>query len=112
MPTKSLGIGIETFDKRRLMGLLQMVAFLIYSVATRHIDASAAIRVDHSIKLGGEVLGWPVYTASVILVGNLEGLLRGEWKGSDRRTFILLAAGLWLLVAASSVVVGLGSYLA
>jgi L-rhamnose-H+ transport protein len=95
-----------------LMGLLQMAAFLIYSVATSHIDASAAGHVGESIKLGGEVLGWPVYTASVILVGNLEGLLRGEWKGSDRRTFILLAAGLLLLVAASSVVVGLGSYLA
>jgi L-rhamnose-H+ transport protein len=94
-----------------LMGLLQMVAFLIYSVAASHID-SAAIRVDDSIKLGGEVIGWPVYTASVILVGNLEGLLRGEWRGSDRRTYVLLAAGLLLLVAASSVVVALGSYLA
>jgi L-rhamnose-H+ transport protein len=94
-----------------LMGLLQMAAFLIYSVATSHIDASSSSHVG-SIKLGGEVLGWPVYTASVILVGNLEGLLRGEWKGSDRRTYILLAAGLLLLVAASSVVVGLGSYLA
>jgi hypothetical protein len=38
--------------------------------------------------------------------------LRGEWNGSDSRTFALLAAGLMLLVAASSVVVGLGSYLA
>jgi L-rhamnose-H+ transport protein len=95
-----------------LMGLLQMAAFLIYSVATSHMDAGAASRVGESIKLGGEVLGWPVYTASVILVGNIEGLLRGEWNGSDRRTFILLAAGLLLLVAASSVVVGLGSYLA
>jgi L-rhamnose-H+ transport protein len=95
-----------------LMGLLQMAAFLIYSVATTHIDASAASRAAGSINLGGEVIGWPVYTASVILVGNLEGLLRGEWRGSDRRTFILLAAGLMLLVAASSVVVGLGSYFA
>jgi L-rhamnose-H+ transport protein len=95
-----------------LMGLLQMSAFLIYSVATSHIDKSGASMLDQSVKLGGEVVGWPVYTASVILVGNLEGLLRGEWNGSDSRTFALLAAGLMLLVAASSVVVGLGSYLA
>jgi L-rhamnose-H+ transport protein len=85
------------------MGVLQMAAFLIYSVA--------ASRIDYSTKLGGAVLAWPVYTASVILVGNLEGLLRGEWKGSDRRTFVLLAGGLALLLAASSIVVGLGSYL-
>jgi L-rhamnose-H+ transport protein len=91
-----------------LMGALQMAAFLIYSVATTKIDA---IHLDKTTKLGGEVLGWPVYTASVILVGNLEGLLRGEWRGSDRRTFVLLGLGLLLLVAASSVVVGLGSYL-
>ena len=87
-----------------MMGLLQMAAFLLYSVA--------ATRIDRSTSLGGAVLGWPVYTASVILVGNLEGLLRGEWRGSDRRTFILLAAGLALLLVASTVVVGLGSYLA
>ena len=87
-----------------LMGLLQMAAFFIYAVATTRIDASAA---GQSTELSGEVVGWPVYTASVILFGNLEGLLRGEWKGSDRRTYALLAAGLLLLVAATSVVVGL-----
>jgi L-rhamnose-H+ transport protein len=87
-----------------LMGLLQMAAFLVYSIA--------ASRIDRSTILGGAVLGWPVYTACMILVGSLESVLRGEWRGSDRRTFILLAAGLALLVVASSVVAGLGSYLA
>jgi L-rhamnose-H+ transport protein len=86
-----------------MMGLLQMAAFLIYSIA--------ASRIDSSTKLGGAVIGWPVYTVCVILVGNLEGLLRGEWKGSDRPTFTLLAAGLALLLSASAVIVGLGSYL-
>jgi L-rhamnose-H+ transport protein len=87
-----------------LMGLLQMAAFLVYSVA--------ASRIDLSTKLGGAVLAWPVYTVCVILIGNLEGLLRGEWKGSDRRTFTLLGAGLGLLLVSSAVVVALGSYLA
>ncbi|MEX2309430.1 MAG: L-rhamnose/proton symporter RhaT [Pirellulales bacterium] len=94
-----------------LMGLLQMSAFLIYLKATSYIDASAASATGASKHLGGEVLGWPVYTASMILVGNLEGLMRGEWKGSDRRTLLLLALGLMLLAAASSVVAGFGSYL-
>jgi hypothetical protein len=93
------------------MGLLQMTAFVIYSVATSHIDASPASHIGAATKLSGEVLAWPVYTASLILVGNIEGLLRGEWKGADCRTFTLLAAGLMLLVAASSVVAGLGGYL-
>lgn len=86
-----------------LMGLLQMAAFLIYSMAVSHLDRST--------KLGGAVLAWPVYTACMIAVGNLEGLLRGEWKGSDRRTLILLAVGLGLLLVSSTVVVGFGSYL-
>jgi L-rhamnose-H+ transport protein len=86
-----------------IMGLLQTAGFLIYSVATSEIEGKST--------LPGVVLVWPIYTASMLLIGNLEGLLRGEWKGSDRQTFILLAAGLALLVVASSVVVGLGSYL-
>jgi L-rhamnose-H+ transport protein len=86
------------------MGLLQMMGFLIYTVA--------ASRIDKSTELGGTVLGWPVYTAVVILVGNLEGLIRGEWRGSDRRTFALLFGGLAALIIASAMVAGLGAYLA
>ena len=77
-----------------IMGLLQTAGFLIYSVATSKIEGKST--------LPGVVLVWPIYTASMLLIGNLEGLLRGEWKGSDRRTYILLAAGLVLLVVASS----------
>lgn len=86
------------------MGMLQTTGFLIYTVA--------ANRIDKSTELGGTVLGWPVYTAAVILVGNLEGLFRGEWKGSDRRTYALLFGGLVVLIVSSTVVVGLGGYLA
>lgn len=85
------------------MGLLQMTGFLAYTIA--------ASRIDKASELGGTVLGWPVYTASIIFTGNLEGLLRGEWRGSDRRTFVLLFIGLALLIVASAVMVGLASYL-
>jgi len=87
-----------------LMGLLQTAGFLIYSVAASKIEASKS-------SLPAVVLVWPIYTASMLLIGNLEGLLRGEWKGSGLRTYILLGVGLVLLVSASVVVVGLGSYL-
>jgi L-rhamnose-H+ transport protein len=86
-----------------LMGILQTSAFFIYTIAASGVDKASA--------LGGTVLAWPVYTASVILVGNVEGLLRGEWHGSDRTTRLLLGAGLILLVLSSAVVVSVGSYL-
>ena len=86
-----------------VMGLLQMSAFLIYTIG--------ASRIDKFTELGGTVLGWPVYTALAILTGNFEGLLRGEWRHSDRRTFMLLYLGLGLLTISSAVVVGLCSYL-
>lgn len=85
------------------MGLLQMTGFLAYTIA--------ASRIDKSTQLGGTVIAWPVYTASVIFTGNLEGILRGEWRGSDRRTFMLLFMGLSVLIVSSGVVVGLGTYL-
>ena len=86
-----------------MMGLLQMAGFIAYTIA--------ASRIDKSTELGGTVLGWPVYTAATILAGNLESLLRGEWHGSDRGTFVLLCAGLAVLVISSAAVVGLGSFL-
>jgi L-rhamnose-H+ transport protein len=86
-----------------LMGFLQMAAFLTYSVAASYLDKATP--------LGGPVLGWPVYTASMIIVGNLVALLRGEWKGSDRITFSLLGTGLAILVAATVFITRLGGKL-
>lgn len=85
------------------MGFLQLAGFVTMTVAASHMDSITS--------LSGTIIGWPVYTACVVLVGNIEGLLRGEWRGSDRSTFLLLAIGLSLVVIASAVVVGLGSYL-
>jgi len=86
-----------------MMGLLQMTGFLVYTIAVA--------RIDKSTDLGGTVLGWPVYTASVIFIGNLEGLLRGEWSGSDRKTFVLLFGGLTLIIASTTIIVGLAGYM-
>ena len=86
-----------------LMGLLQTAGFLILMVA--------ASKIEGKTSLPAVVLAWVIYMASMLVIGNLEGLLRGEWRGSERRTYLLLAIGLVLLVGASVVVVGLGSYL-
>jgi L-rhamnose-H+ transport protein len=94
-----------------LMGALQMSAFLIYSIAASRLDHSlASSQSEGSVKLS-VVLGWPVYTASMIVVGNVIGLLRGEWRGSDRLTFFLLGTGLAILVVATIIITRLGGKL-
>ena len=47
---------------------------------------------------------------SIILFANLWGIALREWKGTSTKTRVLVACGLFLLVA-STVVVGYGSYL-
>jgi L-rhamnose-H+ transport protein len=86
-----------------LMGSFQTASFLIYSVAANGLD--------DLVNLGGAVLGWPVYAASMIIVGNVIGLLRGEWKGSDRITYLLLGIGLAVLVVATIIVTRIGGKL-
>ncbi|WP_263377621.1 L-rhamnose/proton symporter RhaT [Granulicella paludicola] len=53
---------------------------------------------------------WTLHMASIILFANLWGIALKEWRGTSKRTRVLVACGLILLVT-SSVVVGLGSYL-
>ena len=55
----------------------------------------------------------PHFKRGHILVARpAEWEMHGEWRGSDRRTFILLSTGLTLLLISSTVAVGLGGYLA
>jgi L-rhamnose-H+ transport protein len=53
---------------------------------------------------------WTLHMASIILFANLWGIVLKEWKGTSRKTKTLVACGLLLLVA-STVVIGWGSYL-
>jgi L-rhamnose-H+ transport protein len=53
---------------------------------------------------------WTLHMASIIIFATLWGLVLKEWKGTSRRTKLLVAAGLFLLVS-STVVVGYGNYL-
>jgi L-rhamnose-H+ transport protein len=43
-------------------------------------------------------IGWAVLMASQILFSQLLGLYLGEWKGTGRKTRILLGSGLLLLI--------------
>jgi L-rhamnose-H+ transport protein len=53
---------------------------------------------------------WTLHMASIIIFATLWGLALKEWKGTSRRTKMLVACGLFLLVG-STVVVGYGNYL-
>jgi L-rhamnose-H+ transport protein len=69
-----------------LMGSAQQSAFLIYGVATVYMGSI------------GPVVGWPVYMAMIILTANFWGWIRGEWRGSDQRTYLYLFCGIVLIV--------------
>ncbi len=54
--------------------------------------------------------GWTLHMASIIIFATLWGVVLHEWKGSSKRTHILIGVGLAVLVA-STVIVGWGNYL-
>ncbi|MGA3286988.1 MAG: L-rhamnose/proton symporter RhaT [Bacteroidota bacterium] len=56
-------------------------------------------------------VGWALLMACQILFGSIIGILLGEWKGTSRKTKIILTAGLLLLVL-TSVLSGYGGKLA
>jgi L-rhamnose-H+ transport protein len=53
---------------------------------------------------------WTLHMASIIIFATLWGLALKEWRGTSRKTRILVGTGLALLVA-STIVVGYGNYL-
>jgi L-rhamnose-H+ transport protein len=53
---------------------------------------------------------WTLHMASIIIFATLWGLFLKEWRGTSRRTKLLVASGLLLLIS-STVVVGYGNYL-
>jgi L-rhamnose-H+ transport protein len=53
---------------------------------------------------------WTIHMAFIIVFSNLWGLWFLEWKGTSRRTHLLIRAGIAILII-STTVVGLGNYL-
>ena len=54
--------------------------------------------------------GWTLHMASIIIFATLWGVALHEWKGSSKRTHVIIAVGLAVLVS-STVIVGYGNYL-
>jgi len=53
---------------------------------------------------------WTLHMASIIIFSTLWGIALHEWKGTSKRTHLLIAVGLIVLIG-STVIVGYGNYL-
>jgi L-rhamnose-H+ transport protein len=79
-------------------GVIWYLQFFFYGMATTKMGA-----YDFS--------SWTIHMAFIIVFSNVWGLLYREWKGSRPKTLTILSVGIAVLVL-STVVVGLGNYLA
>jgi len=57
-----------------------------------------------------EFSSWTLHMASIIIFSTLWGVVLREWKGTSKRTHVLIGLGLAVLIA-STIVVGYGNYL-
>ncbi|MBI2425597.1 MAG: L-rhamnose/proton symporter RhaT [Candidatus Hydrogenedentes bacterium] len=81
-----------------LAGGTWYLQFFFYGMATTRMGA-----YDFS--------SWTIHMAFIIAFSNVWGLLFGEWQGTRRQTIVIVSAGIVILVL-STVVVGVGNYLA
>jgi L-rhamnose-H+ transport protein len=78
-------------------GILWYLQFFFYSMGQANMG-----RFDFS--------SWTLHMASIIIFATLWGIGLREWRGTSRRTQVLVSFGLFLLIA-STVVVGYGNYM-
>lgn len=53
---------------------------------------------------------WSLHMASIIIFSTLWGIVLHEWQGVSKRTHVLIAIGLFILIV-STVIIGYGNYL-
>jgi L-rhamnose-H+ transport protein len=84
----------RNFGLSALMAIMWIVSFYLYGMG--------------AAKLGkwGVVVGWPLFISLSIAVGNLWGILRGEWQDAPRSARILLYRGLFVLLIAVITIAG------
>jgi len=78
-----------------IMGFLWCAGLYIYGFGVAKIGGSS-----------GVVIGWVLFMTIIIIVGNLWGVWRGEWKDSPKEARALLNKGLIVLIASIVIVAG------
>jgi len=81
-----------------LAGLIWYLQFMFYGMGATKMG-----KYDFS--------SWSILMAFVIVFSNIWGLALKEWKGSDRRIYVLIGAGIVILIL-STFVIGVGNFLA
>ena len=81
-----------------LAGIMWYLQFFFYGMGTTQMG-----RYDFS--------SWTIHMAFIIVFSNLWGIYFREWKGSSARTHAVIRLGILVLIA-STVVVGVGNYVA
>jgi len=61
-------------------------------------------------KLGNGATGWVLHMSSIILVGNIWGLILKEWKGVDKKAKVTVGTGIGVILMAVAIL-GYGNYL-
>lgn len=79
-----------------LMGLFWIASFYSYGIGAARIGAL------------GPVIGWPLFIACAITVGNLVGFWRGEWRSAPAAATALLGRGLLVLFSAVALIAASG----
>jgi L-rhamnose-H+ transport protein len=85
-----------------LAGSIWYFQFFFYSMGH--------VRMGGSDPEGFGFSSWTLHMASIIVFSTMWGLLFKEWKGSSKKTYILIAAGILTLIL-STVIIGYGTYL-
>ncbi len=74
-----------------IMGILHDGAILLYGVGASKLGAL------------GAAVGYAVFMAFAIIVGNVTGFISGEWKGASKRSVNWIAMGIIVLIIGVSV---------
>jgi L-rhamnose-H+ transport protein len=96
-PIKTKAPLLNNYVFSALAGITWYLQFFFYSMGT--------------VKMGAyDFSSWTLHMASIIIFSSIWGIALHEWKGSSKKTFNVLFAGIGVLVF-STVVVGYGNYI-
>lgn len=94
---KNVGLYLQSASGRNVFLCVLMAGMWIGSF---YLYGAAAARMGN----WGGIIGWPVFIALSIVVGNLWGLWRGEWKGASAAAKKKFAIGMCVLLAAVAII--------
>jgi L-rhamnose-H+ transport protein len=75
-----------------LMGFMWLVGFALYAPGTRRLGTL------------GTSVGWAVMMSTMVITANILGCVTGEWKGANRKAYILAVTGVVVQMVAIAVV--------